>query len=393
MNIRQTVLGEIGIRDGLNVSSIDVDGLLRRLLLFDSVVIKSVRLREVPFLVRAFGKDGLRQLLDSGIVKITCEMSGIISPLAKNGVRALPPWTFTFGNAQITGREGILRTELRRLQGVPGLKDEEREVLENLVLAKLVRPPEEHNQQLLSQFESDLRAQTPALEIALRQHLEKDFGGNLPPFEVRVEESEPRVFYIANDLPRIFGISEERAQTFLTGAVNAVAHLNHRIAEMAAYSAITGFADAEAPLLFGKLWGIVKPLNPEVAEKQFARIATIANFPTFVPGKRVDIDRLLAARDSAELREFRDWISTLESLTDDQVREMIAGVRNRLGFMIRSEAGKAVRLVATTAFGFAGPVAGVAAGVFDTFLLERLLPSSGVCAFLSNTYPSLFVSQ
>jgi hypothetical protein len=66
MNVRQSVLGEVAIRSGTNVTAVDISGLLRRLLLFDTVVVKSVRLKELPFLVRGLGKDGFRHLLNSG---------------------------------------------------------------------------------------------------------------------------------------------------------------------------------------------------------------------------------------------------------------------------------------------------------------------------------------
>jgi hypothetical protein len=393
MNVRQSVMGEVAVRTGLDVSGADVEGLLWRLLLFDSVIIKSVRLRELPFLVRVFGKDGFCQLLDSGVLKMTCEFATIASAREMNGVRIHPLYTFTFGMVDIGDREGVLRSELRRLQGVSGLKNPDREAVEDAVLTKLVRPPAEFGDKLLSQFESDLRSGTPALELSIRERLKVEFGDSMPAFQLNVEETVARTFHIANNISKTFGISEERTDDILNGAVNAVGHLNHRIADMAAYSAITGFAEHEAPLLFGKLTGILKPLNPGVAERQFARVASIANCPVLVPGKRIDIDRLLAARDSAELREFRDWVSRLEGLTDDQVRDMIGGVRQKIGFLIRSGAARTLRLAATTAVGFAMPITGVTVGIFDTFLLEKLFPSSGVFAFLTKTYPSLFVSS
>lgn len=393
MGIRQSVLGEVAVRSGLDVTGVDIEGLLRRLLLFDIVTIKSVRLRELPYLVRTFGKEGLLQLLDSDVLRISCEISGIISPLAKNGVPALPLLHFSFGIFEIANREATLKSELRRLQGVPGLKNADREAIEAAILAKLVRPPADHLHQLLDQVESDLRTGTPALRIAASERLKKQFGDTAPPIELRIEEVEKRTFRVGTSLSKVFGISEQNAHDILSQAVAAVGHINHRIAEMSAYSAITGFAESEAPMLFGKLAGILKPLNPRAAEGQFARVATIADFPQLIPGKRVDVGRLLTARDSSELREFREWISKLERLSDSQIRDMIGGVRNKLSFLIRTDAGRALRLAAITVAGLANPGVGMAAGVLDTFLLERLFPSSGVFAFLTETYPSLFVSN
>ena len=63
--------------------------------------------------------------------------------------------------------------------------------------------------------------------------------------------------------------------------------------------------------------------------------------------------------------------------------------------MAASPGGKLVRLAATTGIGLipvVGPIAGAAAGAIDSFLVEKVLPRSGIVAFLTETYPSLFVS-
>jgi hypothetical protein len=160
-------------------------------------------------------------------------------------------------------------------------------------------------------------------------------------------------------------------------------------------SAITGFRDSEAPLLFGKLAGLIAPLNPQTTEKQFERVIELANMPDFKPGQRVNVDLLLKARDSAECREFREWLPTLEERTDAEIRDAVSGIRAKMASAAGSTGGKLVRLAATTGIGLisvVGPIVGAAAGAIDSFLIDKLLPRSGIVAFLSETYPSLFVS-
>jgi hypothetical protein len=58
-----------------------------------------------------------------------------------------------------------------------------------------------------------------------------------------------------------------------------------------------------------------------------------------------------------------------------------------------STGGKFVRLATTTGIGLipgVGLAAGIAASAIDSFLVDRVLPKSGVVAFLTETYPSLF---
>jgi hypothetical protein len=81
--------------------------------------------------------------------------------------------------------------------------------------------------------------------------------------------------------------------------------------------------------------------------------------------------------------------------TDQQISEMIGGVRNKLGSMLQSGIGRKVRFAVSTAIGLipgVGLVAGPAASGIDSFLIDRVFPTSGVVAFLARTYPSLFVS-
>ena len=164
---------------------------------------------------------------------------------------------------------------------------------------------------------------------------------------------------------------------------------------MQAYSAITGFLDTEAPLLFGKFSSLVAPLNPAAAEKQFERVIELAELPDFSPGQKVDVQKLLKARDSAECREFREWLSNLDSASDAGIKEMVASLRSKMASIAASPGGKLMRLAATTGIGLipgVGLIAGAAAGAIDSFLVDKVLPRSGIVAFLTETYPSLFVS-
>jgi hypothetical protein len=395
MTVKQSIFGEVGAQAGSQAPGVDLGILLGRLLFFDTVIVKSAGLREVPHLVRAFGKTGFRQLYDSGILKFSSEFTSIITDIARNGVRELPLGQFSFGVAQLQDREAILRRGLRELQGIPGVKNAERSSMEETLIDGLLRPASDHGAQIQAQIELDLRNNTPALKAAVVEQLRSKFGDSDRKLEVRVEEIRERIFRIVTNLPDGFGMSEREAHDLLQPSIAAVANLNQRIADMAAYSAITGFKDSEAPLLFGKLAGIIAPLNPEPIEEQFARVITIANVPDFVTGSRVDVDHLLRARESAECREFREWLSNLDGISDAQVADMVSGVRNEIASMIRSGPGKALRLALTTAVGLIPPiglVAGPVAGVFDSFVVEKMFPTSGAFAFLTHTYPSLFVS-
>jgi hypothetical protein len=377
---------------GVNV---DIGTLLRRLLLFDSVVIKSSALQEIPILVRTFGKTGFLQLLHSGVLKISSETLSIITEIHKNGVREQPLFHFTFGRAELADRENYLRKGLVGLQGVHGLKNAERESLIEAILSKRVRPPTGYGEQLQGQIESDIRRNTPVLKAGITEQIKIRLGQSDRPFDVSVEETQSRVFRVVTDLDGVFGLSDDRAHELISPSIALVANLNQRLAEMEAYSAITGFKDSEAPLLFGRLTGILAAQNPKLIEERFTRVLTIADLPECGPFQRIDVDKLLKARESAECREFRVWLSGLGDTTDAQIREMVGGIRNMAASIIQKPLTKTLRFATTTALGLIpglGPFLGAAAGAADEFLVDRMFPTSGVFAFLTETYPSLFVS-
>lgn len=397
MNIRQSVLGPVTIRSGQSVTGVDIGALVRRLILFDRNVVQSLNLREVPFLAQAFHKAGLTHLLSSGLLRFACGKTYLIVDVERNGVRDLPPNHFSFGIASANDHERFLRQGMAGLQGIPGLKNSERAALEDLALQSVIQPPASYGQDLLDQFDSDIRTNTPVLKMAIADQLsiagtpgEASFSN----LSVQVEETSHRVFHIQASLDE-YGIAPGKSHSFLKSSLLAVSNLDQRLADMQAYSSITGFRDREAPLLFGRLSGLLAPLNPDQLEGQFKRMIELADVPDFSPGKRVDVDRLLKARESAECREFRKWLSSADQVTDAQVKDMIGSVRNKIGSVASSTGGKVLRLAATTGIGLipgAGLILGAVAGSIDSFLVDRLLPKSGVVAFLAEIYPSLFVS-
>jgi hypothetical protein len=218
MTFRQSVLGEIAIRSGQQVSGIDVGSLIRRLILFDGVVIKSFRLREVPFLVRTFGESGFTRLLYSGLIKFSCEFTTVVIDVSRDGVRHVPLHHFSLGIVDAAHRDTNLKSELRCLQSITGLKNVERAAIEEAIWKSIVRPPPTYGQDLLGQIDKDLRSKTPALRAVFLKQLRTELGkpdlavGAIP---IQVEETSKRVFYIKNGLSESFGFAPEKAHLVL----------------------------------------------------------------------------------------------------------------------------------------------------------------------------------
>ena len=230
MHVRQAVLGHISTPSGCHLASVDVGSLIRRLILFDKVIVRSFRLKEVPLLVRTFGVDGFSSLLESGLLCFSCGVTTVILEASSNGVRHLPLNHFSFATAYLNDLDATLRSELRSLQSISGLNNEKRASLEETIWNSLVREPVTYRQDLLDQIDRDFRTSTPALKVALIDSVRKELGGrDLKETEITmsVEETSNRIFHIRNRLPESFGFSPEQTHLVLQRAAGAVANLDH----------------------------------------------------------------------------------------------------------------------------------------------------------------------
>lgn len=383
---------------GNKVTGVDVAALIRQLVLFEKVIVKSVRLEELPALIRAFGESGLRTLLDSGALQFLWGFTTIITDVSRGGVRQLPRFQFSFGIAALAKPEEELQKQFRVLQRVSGLKDNQRAEAEETVRRSLARYPNNFGQLLLNQLDRDLRNNSAALKAGITRLLPKVLPNvdlSSYKFDIKVDECQPRTFRVETPFAKDFQLAPDEIHQVLQDAVGTVANLNHRLAEMIEFSALAGFREDEGPILFGKVAGLMGSQNPEAAEGQFKRVLEIADVPEFEPNQRVDVDRLLRVRESDECRAFRDWLSKAGSVNDAEIRDLTRGVKNKLSSLAHSKSGKAARFMATTGLGLvpmAGLVLGPVASFVDSFLVDRALKESAVLAFLSDSYPSLFRS-
>jgi hypothetical protein len=397
VSVRRAIFGDIAetifIEDkGAEVVGIDSERLLSRLLFFDEVVINSTRLGEIPFLVKMFGREGFEELLRSGLLKLTTEISMIVTDRKQNGVRDLPPLEFEQGFAMVQDNPKNLEMNLQNLQKITGLSNSNREKLSDLLKEKLVRLSNSYGNDLLLQVRKDLTTNLPLLKAVLG-YKRPELGAS--DFQLTVHDLGHGRQRFETNLQSILHITADKEHELLAEVISGVANLNQRIGQMAEYQAISQFEDAEAPLLFGRLQSILLPMNPQQDEDAFLRVIELTNIPKLISNQRIDVEKLIRVRNSAECLQFRAWLSTTDQMDDDELKELLKGFRAKAACFISSGPGKAIRFAANTALGLIpgyGSVVAAGEGLVDTFLIEKILPSSGVISFLTNKMPSVFKS-
>ena len=203
---------------------------------------------------------------------------------------------------------------------------------------------------------------------------------------------------VDTDLMQRMNIDLQTAHKLVELGLLGMGALSQRFAEMDAFSALSGFTDRDLPLVDEQLKFFLR-MSPDAKERQFRRVVEISGLPDFtseISGRRVNVERLLEIRESAECREFREWLPSIESAKDVEIKERVSSLRAKFGNASQSVPGKALRVLAVTGIGAIPPVglvAGALASVVDTFLLEKIIPKSGVVAFLSKLYPSVFETK
>ncbi len=372
---------------GTFVVDIDRSGLLVDLLTFEEVVISSVHFGEIPFLVRMFGPDGLSELLTQGIIKIASRVTALAVDRSVNGVSQLPPNHYP--QLLIWGQATREDCERALLQ-VSGLKRKRIEDLSQLIVNKDLVFSENLPRELHKQVRLDLSSNQTLVDALLT----RDFPGLVPnSVKVRVDVAGRDVLHMESNLRDILSVSAVDEEAILRKLFGAVGTLNLRLALMQEYNAISAFEQSEVSLLFGKLAGIVAPFNPEITQTSFLRVLEITDVPQMLEANRVNVEKLIEVRKSNECREFRAWLASTDQISDSELKRLLAGFRARAASFVSSTSGKAVRFAVNTGLGLLpgyGTAMAFAEGAIDAFLLDRLLPSSGILTFLNKSVPSIF---
>ena len=372
---------------GSLVVDIDRNQLLVDLLTFDEVVIHTPHFGEIPFLIQTFGLDGFGELLRRNIVRLASSNTAFI--LSRSNA-SLPLNHF---HEQLVIQEGSVEQCSHSLLQVSGMKKSAGEDFAGFVKTKDIPLPRTFGLDLHRQVRRDLTSNSKLIQACLARVLDSD---RLAEVKLTTESVGRDVIRIDSNLKTLLGLSVEQEHAALQSLCAAVRNINHTLFNMETYEAISAFQPEDAPLLFGKIAGIVSPLNPEVTQRAFLRVLNLTDVPQLVAKMRIDVFKLLEVRRSSECAEFKAWLSTTDDISDVELDRLVRGFRAKVSSFVSSTSGKAVRLAVNSGLGLLpgyGTVLSLAEGVADMFLLDKLLPSSGILTFLDRSVPSIFQSR
>lgn len=278
---------------------------------------------------------------------------------------------------------------------VSGLKVKDRKDLADLLMKIDISAPEGFGRALHKQISTDLSTNKPLLNASLQETLP---GGLINNLNLEVQGTPGfqghEAIRISSNLGQILKVTPEQEHDILANLYAKIGNLNLELAHIELYDAIPAFSESDAPLLFGKLHGLIAPQNPKITQDAFFRVLDFTSIPAALDSRRVDVRQLLSIRKTPECREFRSWLSSVDQINDADLQRMIIGVKARATAFLASTPGKAVRFAVNTGIGLIPGVSWIVPtiqGVVDTFLVDKLLPSSGILTFINRSIPSVFV--
>jgi hypothetical protein len=203
-------------------------------------------------------------------------------------------------------------------------------------------------------------------------------------------------FVVETDLPRTLGLPDEVVASVLNDGLLGVFGLHQSLDDMRVHQSLIGFHEEEIQVFAEKLNFLVAQLNARDQSGRLTRVLGVLHLPDLTldeDSSRVGIRRLIEVRESDECRAFRDWLWSASDVSDAEIRERFSSIRGKLGSLVRSGPGKALRWAVGTGMGLlpgVGAISGAITGLADTFLAEKVLPNRGALTFLGAQYRSIF---
>ncbi len=386
--------------------AVDIPALLRRLLLFNTYILHSVRLKEIAPLVRTFGPEKTAALLSCGALQLDVDCVAMAQigqlpdgPTYSRGKPPLPPNSFAFSVVRgARYNEYLLRCIADIRHNLSGwVSQQALAKVEAAALNAVLENPSERGILAVQDHTFDLRANKPTFRKAVAIDVSARYGLDIEQsaIQLRIIPIDETDFKVESNLA-VLGLTPEEEHKCLERSLLANAGLKLRIEDMRLRRAISGAVDNDLPL-FDTLFDFLEhEVTSGIQEQSFSRVLRIRKLPSLELArldKSFDMEGFLAARGSKECLEFRSWLATLSTASDRDIADQINTVRAKLGPYIQGPAAKVIRLAVSTVAGLVpvfGTVAGIVLSTLDTFVVDRIFPVSGPTLFLSRSYRSLF---
>ena len=405
---------------------------IERLILFDECIIDSLRLSEIPHIVRIFGVEHVIELFNSKSLKIFCDSffghgstgrtSALLESRRKKGDLPLCSYcldalnihpfdetaekVFDYEKEYDKYQKEFIHRDLQQLNRIPDV---------NSKLTKKLRKAVADN---IKQFSSpsvsksitessyfDIRNNDPTIKVAIGNSLKNLYGLEIQPTSIELEISfiDDTDFRVESNLKDLTHLDIESIHGIIERALLAITNRNHKIAKMKDLEALVGYKNEEESLIFsGHLESLIKKMiDPARYESNFFKVVSAKGLPDFEKAAlagEIDLIKIIAIRESRECIEFRNWLWGQETIDEKQLKEALESFIQLFIDFRSTTFGKIISLMIATGFGelldsvspYENYVTSLGLGVLDQFVIQRLLPVKGPLTFINNQLTTIY---
>lgn len=414
MDRRKRYFGTCGdFVDDERLISVNAGDLVTNLLLFDTFIIHSCQLLEIPQLISIFGYDAVLELLESSALKIYCNANSLgtmdtTEELFKKG----KGFTFDFVEVVAADHKDYVHQCLKGLSDKVSVSQKQFKKLKNRIAGRLDSSaglpysPTSPEAKAFRNLMEEMSSNVPNIKTAVTLELQKRLQTEIKPvdFALKLHQIGENEVQAETNISDIFHLDEHQSHNAILSGLMRLAGISRTLAEMERHTALSGLNDQDFALFSGKFEFLTNELYPNSQINQLRRVMEIKGFPDFNPliqGGTLNLEKILEIRETKECKEFRDWLRELDSVTDEEIKDQIENIRTAAGNYLGRIPGKSLRWFVSSAIGLAslldGPtmgltslVGGILISSIETFMLQKLFPSSGPISFLNDALPSAF---
>jgi hypothetical protein len=373
--------------------------LVTALLLYPSIIVDSAGLSEISSFLTYFGQNDTLELLESGALKFDSHVNQIgsadFSAQSRQGTHLYRLVNITGANRGLAINRWM--TEVEKHPSLSSAKGRSLVAMRRAVHGALLEPSLERGNtalqdtiDLLTQNSQFVKESVVASALSI-----KGLRLNESDLEIEIIKSG-EILEVKTNLFRQVGVDAASEYRIIQDAFLGAAGVNHRIEVMGEFNASAGFKPEEFPYLERRIKAFYATSLQHMQSTQFHRILEVADVPdvdALVKSGSVNIGKLLAMRESPEFSAFRNKLSSISSMSDEEVREFFDGFSQAVQRVYAGKIGKLLRFAIPTAIDAVLPLVGTGVGALDSFIVEKFVSPDPAVVFLKQTFPSIFKGQ
>lgn len=378
---------------------------VERLILFEEYILQSIRLKEIPHLVRLFGYSPVLELLKSGKLKIYCDAVTIASTGQAGGALEsrkikgnLPLGSYCLDMIRIAFHRDYISKNLQQIHEINGISHKEAKKLKLTVIEKLVSFPEPALKQIQTQTIADVRNQDPAVKIAIASRIQNHIHQEIDPnsLELKIEFIDETDFRVESNIETKFGLDKQTVHKIVERGLLGIGGRNQRIAEMEAFNSLVGFKSEEVNLIDRKMDFLIRKLSHETHSYKFQKVIFAKGLPDFsqaVAEGGIDLLKLLEITESRECIDIRTWLWSQETINPDELKERLEAFSQKFKDFRQTKPGRIIYWLVSNGLGFIpkiGILASLSLSFYDEFLAKDILPQGGAITFINNKLPTVY---